>query len=319
MSADISLKTSIASLNLLSPCINASGPMGWFYEYAAVLDYRHLGAFVLKGLTRQKRSGTEGRRMQLLPNGMINSIGLENLGLEGFMRYTFPAILRHYATLPKPQVPIIANINGIEEDDYAYLAEKLEALSAISAIEINLSCPNLHRGGLFFLRFPEIVKRVIRSVRKSSKTLIVKLPYFNDMDVELPTILRILLDEGTEIISAINTIPSNSPVAGLDRAAAYMQGGISGNAIQCRALELIRAIRNYCPTPIIGIGGVHNLENVLDFFKAGANAIGIGTAIFSNPLVFTLIYQDMQKLMQKQQLYTIDELRFYAKMYNRKT
>ncbi len=312
MSKTPSLNVTLSSLKCQTPFVNASGPMGWFHEYLPLVDYHCLGAFVLKGLTKEPRTGTQNSRSYVEGSMLINAIGLENPGIDAFVRYRYPTLCKHKETLTKETwasdsaFPFVANINGIYEEEYAYLAQKLEDLSQINALEINLSCPNTEKGGLHFIQDIEAVTRIVRSVRSSStKTLIAKLPYIDKTEPSFARILTLLKDEGIDIVSAINSVPSSN----FD---GKIAGGVSGVRIQKHAISMIRAIKEYIDIPIIGIGGLYSFDDLLRYFAAGARVLGIGTGLLYNIKIFSEMKQKTQELMLKENLQCMEELYEYA-------
>ena len=302
------LHTSLDTLTLKSPFLNASGPLGWFYENHTLIDYQHLGAFILKGLTKHKRQGNTGVRVEIFPHGITNTVGLENPGINTFLRYNYPTI-KHIA---KNSHIFIANINGTQSEEYEHITKKLDAVPSIQGIEINLSCPNIKNGGLHFINNHTAVKQIIQAVRNSTtKTLIVKIPYIEHSN-DIKKITRIIQNNGANCISAINTIATESPTF-LQIQKKYainntIKGGISGSHIKEYALNIIKTIRSYSSIPIIGSGGIANFNDVLCFLKAGANAVAIGTAALYNHAIFTVLFNTTLKYMKKNKLTSIEEL-----------
>ncbi len=307
------LHTQLDTVLLKSPFLNASGPLGWFFESHAIMDYHHLGAFVLKGLTKHKRKGNEGTRVHILPFGIINTVGLENPGVHTFLRYHYPTI-KHTSNNAHT---FIANINGTTKQEYEYIAQQLDKADSIQGIEINLSCPNIKNGGLHFINDHTAVKHIVQAVRNSTnKMLTVKIPYIENKTT-LKHLVKIIQDNGINSISAINTISTEAPtfshIQDIHAITNTIKGGLSGAYITQYALDTIRTIRSYSTIPIIGSGGITHFSDVLQFFKAGAHAVAIGTAALYDHHIFTDMFNTALTCMKQNHLTSIEELYSFAK------
>ena len=258
-----------------SPVINASGPMGNGYEYLKKFPsiFNYLGAFVFKSVTRMPCAGNDTCRVHVDSYRMINSVGIQNIGIDNFIKKIIPP-LQKLMIQRKSVVPLIMSIAGDTADDYAYMASKVP--DSIAAIEINISCSHIAKGGIKII---QDVKQVTRAVcDKTSLPVIVKLPY---LTINIKKYISDALDGGASILSMINSVPAMMKTG---------VGGLSGPSIKPLSLRMIYEARAITNAPIIGIGGICSVEDVRDYFRVGANIVGIGTAIFTNPHVFLDIY-----------------------------
>lgn len=285
----LEMKVDLNGLTLNNPITVASGTYGFGREYSEIIDLNQIGAISVKGLTLEPREGNEGRRMVETPMGMINSVGLQNPGIRFFIENEI-AFLRQFDT------KIIANINGNTIDEYCEMA-KILSDEDVDSIELNISCPNVKNGGLAFGTDPKIVREVVSKVRKACKKhLIVKLsPNVTD----IKTIARITEEEGADCISLINTmagmaidIHSRKPF--LKR----ISGGLSGPAIKPIALKMVYDVHSVVSIPVLGMGGISNTTDAIEFILAGASAVAIGTANFSNPYAPLEIKKGIEEYMR---------------------
>lgn len=270
----LKMKVDLNGLILNNPITVASGTYGFGREYSELIDLNQIGAISVKGLTLETREGNEGRRMVETPMGMINSVGLQNPGVHYFIENEI-GFLRQFDT------KIIANINGNTIEEYCEIARILSA-EDVDSIELNISCPNVKNGGLAFGTDPVIVREVVAKVRKASKKhLIVKLsPNVTD----IKTIAKIVEDEGADCISLINTMAGMAiDIHGRKPFLRRVSGGLSGPAIKPIALKMVYDVHSVVNIPVLGMGGIANATDALEFILAGATAIAIGTANFSNP------------------------------------
>lgn len=269
------LRVSLGSLSLKNPVMTASGTFGYAREFETYLNLNRLGGIVVKGLSLRPSRGNPPPRVVETPCGMLNAIGLENVGVEAFARDKLPFL----ASL---QTPVFTNIYGTRIEEYAALAERIENLSAVAGIEINISCPNVKAGGVAFGVDPAGAADVVRAVRRRfTRTLIVKLSP-NVSDVAL--IARRVEDEGADAISLINTI--TGMVVDVERrrpVLANITGGLSGPAIRPVAVRMVWQVCRQVSVPVIGIGGIMNVRDALEFLIVGATAVQVGTANFVNP------------------------------------
>ncbi len=271
--ADLRIK--IGDLSLKNPVMTASGTCGFGPEMEDFFDPSLLGAIVMKGTTLENREGNDYPRMAETPSGMLNAVGLQNKGIENFIRNIYP-IVRKYNT------NLIVNVNGSTLEEYVQLSEIVNSLEDVPAIELNISCPNVKMGGMAFGTHLPTAEKVIRAVRKVyNKTLIVKLsPNVTD----ITEFARVSEQEGADSVSLINTLlgiainpetrkPQLSTVT----------GGLSGPAVKPVALRMVWQVANAVKIPVIGIGGIMTYSDAVEFMLAGASAVQVGTAIFIEP------------------------------------
>jgi dihydroorotate dehydrogenase (NAD+) catalytic subunit len=269
------LSVDIGRLELKNPVMTASGTFGYAKEFESLVDLNRLGAIIVKGLSLYPEKGNPPPRIVETPCGMLNAIGLENVGLERFEKEKLP-FLRTIAT------PVIANIYGKSISDYAQLAARLADMEGVSGIEVNISCPNVNAGGMAFGTDERVAGEVIYAVRrKIAKPLIVKLsPNVTD----IVSIAKSVADSGADAVSLINTLAGMAVDIRTRRSKlANITGGLSGPAIKPVALRMVWQTAQQVKIPVIGIGGIATAEDALEFMIAGATAIQVGTANFTNP------------------------------------
>lgn len=262
-------------LVLRNPVIAASGCFGYGEEYASVIDVQRLGAFVSKGITPHHRSGNSMPRIVETPSGMLNAIGLQNPGISGFIK-------KYPPKWEKWSVPAIVNISAEAVEDYGMMAARLDEIPAVAGIEVNVSCPNISRGGYCFGWDAEMTADVTRAVRAATTLpLIVKLsPGASDV----VAIAQAAEAEGADAISLINTLVGMTiDVKHRRPMLANHTGGLSGPAVKPIAVRMVYQVAAAVKVPVIGMGGIMNLPDALEFFLAGATAIQIGTGIFVDP------------------------------------
>jgi len=272
---EIDLRVSIGSLVLPNPVLVASGTFGNGEEMAELIDLRVLGGIVLKGTTLRPRRGNAPMRVVETPAGLLNAIGLQNVGIEETLRSKAPFVKRF-------GIPAIINIAGETADEYAEMAARADACAAVDAIELNVSCPNVQRGGIAFGTDAQVLGATVRCARAATrKPLIVKLsPNVTD----IVAMARAAADAGADALSLINTVvgmvidvPRRRPVL------ANGIGGLSGPAVRPIAVAMTWKVARAVSLPVIGMGGIACLEDALQFFIAGAAAVQVGTATFVNP------------------------------------
>jgi len=269
------MAVSVGGLALKNPVMTASGTFGYAREFESLIDLNRLGAIIVKGLALKPVKGNPPPRIVETACGMLNAIGLENVGIDAFETEKMPFL----RTL---QPPVIANIYGTTVEEYAALAERIETIDGIAALEVNISCPNVKAGGVVFGVDPLAAARVVAAVRKKTrKTLIVKLsPNVTDVTV----IARSVEQAGADAVSLINTITGMAIDIETRRPRlANITGGLSGPAIKPVALRMVWQVAHTARVPVIGIGGIMRAEDAIEFFIAGATAVQIGTANFIDP------------------------------------
>ncbi|MEM5770823.1 MAG: dihydroorotate dehydrogenase [Bacillota bacterium] len=293
------LAVKIAGLHLKNPVMTASGTFGFGKEYAPFVDLNQLGAIVVKGTTLHPRLGNAGRRLVETPAGMLNSIGLENPGVEHFIAHELP-------NLKKFAVPVIVNISGHSIDEYRELAAILD-IDGVAAVEVNISCPNVREGGLVFGTDCASAGSVVRAVRRATgKTVIAKLsPNVTD----IVSIAKAVADAGADALSLINTllgmaidIRTRRPKLG------NIVGGLSGPAVKPVALRLVWQVAKAVPLPIIGMGGIMTGEDAVEFLLAGATAVAVGTANFVNPRATLEVAEGIGQYLCENNLSSVQEI-----------
>ncbi|HEV8291030.1 MAG TPA: dihydroorotate dehydrogenase [Tepidisphaeraceae bacterium] len=298
------LSVNLAGLKLANPTITCSGTCGYAFEYADYTDLSKLGAFVTKSITREERAGNEPARIVEVRAGMLNAIGLANVGLDRFLAEKVPLIR-------KMPCPVIVNVAGHSFDDYTETCGAMNSLDCVAAVELNVSCPNV-KDGLTFGTHPGRLKELTREVKKvlPDKPLIVKLSP-NVEDVTLTA--RAAVEGGAQMLSLINTFTAMSIDIWKKRPRlANVTGGLSGPAIKPIALHLVsRVYRNVARSagvPIIGMGGIQYWQDAVEFILAGASAVGIGTALFVDPNTGVSICEGLGKYMEKMKIDRLADL-----------
>ena len=296
---DNRLAVDIAGLKMKTPVTTASGTFGFGLEFQDSLDLEKVGAVTVKGTTLEPRAGNKGQRAVETPSGMLNCVGLENPGSDYFIEHTLPE-------LKKIDVPVIVNIAGSTPEEYGELAKKLD-IEGVHAIEINISCPNVKHGGIAFGTCPESAAEVVRAVKANTgKPVITKLsPNVTDI-VEMALAAQ---EAGTDALSLINTligmkidIDRRKPVLG------NVMGGLSGPAVRPVAVRMVYQVAQKVNVPIIGMGGIMNAEDAIEFFLAGASAVAVGTANFCDPRLAETICQGMLSYLDRHEFKNIQEI-----------
>ena len=271
------LRTSIGKLELANPVMTASGTFGYGTEFADFVDLDKLGGVIVKGTTLHHREGNPYPRMAETPSGMLNAVGLQNKGVDYFCEHIYPTI-KDYKTR------MIVNVSGSAVEDYVATAERINVLENIPAIELNISCPNVKQGGMAFGVTAKGAAEVVSAVRKAyDKTLIVKLsPNVTD----ITEIARAAEGAGADSVSLINTLLGMAIDAERRRPVlSTVTGGMSGPAVKPIALRMVWQVAKAVRIPIVGLGGITNATDAIEFLLAGASAIEVGTANFMDPAV----------------------------------
>lgn len=269
-----SLAVDLAGLRLKNPVMTASGTCGYAEELAPYADLSGLGAVVVKTITLLPRVGNPAPRIAETPSGMLNSIGLQNVGIEAFLREKLP-ILRRL------KVPILVNIAGKSVEEYAELAKRLEGVPGVSALELNISCPNV-AGGLDYGTDPSLTREVVRAVKQVSSVPVV--PKLSPNVTDITVVARAAADGGADALSLINTLLGVAIDPHSRRPKIHtVTGGLSGPAIKPVALRMVWEVSHTVPLPLIGIGGIQTGEDAVEFLLAGATAVQVGTATFVDP------------------------------------
>ena len=296
---DKRLHTSIAGIYMNTPVLTASGTFGFGEEFADFVDLSRLGGVMVKGTTLKPRRGNDGVRITETPKGMLNCIGLENPGVEIFLQETLPRIAKY-------DMNVIVNISGSTVEEYGILAEMLD-VPEVAAIELNVSCPNVKEGGIVFGTDPKAAAAVVREAKAhTQKPVILKLsPNVTD----IITMAKAVEAAGADVISLINTllgmeinIHSRKPTLG------NITGGLSGPCIKPVALRMVYQVAKAVQVPIIGMGGISTWEDAAEFLLAGASAVAVGTANFTDPAVTMKICDGLNDYLARQRIESVQEI-----------
>jgi dihydroorotate dehydrogenase (NAD+) catalytic subunit len=294
------MRVPLGEITLKNPVLTASGTFGYAGEFEKLIDVNRLGGIIVKGLSLEASRGNPPPRIVETPCGMLNAIGLENVGLDAFVKEKLPV-------LKKIDAPVFVNIYGKTIEEYAELASRLEDIQDISGIEVNISCPNVTCGGMAFGAYPESAARVVRAVRRrTARHMMVKLsPNVTD----ITGIARSAEGEGADSISLINTITgmaidieTRRPKLG------NITGGLSGPAIRPIALRMVWQVIQAVKVPVIGVGGIMTAKDALEFLIAGAVAVQVGTANFINPRATINIIEGIEAFLEERNIAEIGEI-----------
>lgn len=299
--ANSPLNVKIGNLNLKNPVLTASGTFGYGLEFASLTNLEKLGGFIVKGTTLLPRQGNPYPRMAETPAGMLNAVGLQNPGVDHFIESTYPL-------LKKLDTEVIVNVSGSCIEDYTEVCHRLNDRTGISAIEVNISCPNVKQGGMAFGTSTEMAAKVTQAVRKAwPGTLIVKLsPNVTD----IASIAKAVEDAGADSVSLINTLLGMAVDVKRKKAClSTITGGLSGPAVKPIALRMVWQVSNAVKIPVIGLGGIMSTEDALEFIMAGAHAIQVGTANFVNPHITEEIVDGLEVYCKENNLKSLAEIR----------
>ena len=295
------LKVNLCGIELDNPVIPASGTFGYGYEFAELYDINMLGTFSFKGTTKEPRFGNPTPRIAECTAGMINAVGLQNPGVDKVICEELPKLERHFTK------KVMANVSGFSVEDYAYTCGKLDAQEQVGWLEVNVSCPNVHGGGMSFGTDPKAAAEVTKAVTKvATKPVIIKLsPNVTD----IVAIARACEDAGADGISLINTLlgmridlRTKRPVI------ANTMGGFSGSAIFPVAVRMVYQVAQAVRIPVVGMGGVSSAEDVIEMMLAGATAVQVGAANLVNPYACKEIIEDLPRVMDKYRIHTLSEI-----------
>ncbi len=295
------LNVDLLGIELDNPVIPASGTFGYGYEYAELYDINCLGTFSFKGTTKESRFGNPTPRIAECTAGMINAVGLQNPGVDKVISEELPKLKTCF------HKPVMANVSGFSVEEYAYTCEKLDAQEQVGWLEVNISCPNVHGGGMSFGTDPNAAAEVTRAVKRvTTKPVIVKLsPNVTD----IVSIAKACEDAGADGISLINTmlgmridLRTRKPVI------ANKMGGFSGDAIFPVALRMVYQVAHAVEIPVVGMGGVSSAENVIEMMLAGATAVEVGAANLVNPYICRDIIEQLPLVMDKYGIHTLEEI-----------
>ena len=297
----VNTKVNLCGIELDNPVIPASGTFGYGYEFAELYDINCLGTFSFKGTTKDPRFGNPTPRIAECSSGMINAVGLQNPGVEKVISHELPLLKACF------HKPVMANVSGFSVEDYAYTCEKLDKESQVGWLEVNVSCPNVHGGGMSFGTQPEAAAEVTRAVKAvTTKPIIIKLsPNVTD----IVSIAKACEDAGADGISLINTmlgmrinLRTRKPII------ANTMGGFSGPAIFPVALRMVYQVSHAVKIPVVGMGGVSSAEDVIEMMLAGATAVEVGAANLVNPYICRDIVRDLPEVMAKYRINSLTEI-----------
>ena len=296
----VNLSVELGDLKLKNPVLTASGTFGYGDEYADFVDLNRLGGFIVKGTTLEPREGNDYPRMAETPSGMLNAVGLQNKGVDYFIEHIYPRICQYKSE-------IIVNVSGKCVEDYVTVCEKLSDLDRINAVEINISCPNVKQGGMAYGTTCEGAAEVASAVRKAwGRHMIVKL---SPNVTSIADIARAVEDAGADSVSLINTLLGMA--VDVERRRPYLStvtGGLSGAAVKPVAVRMVWQVAKAVSIPVIGLGGIMNGHDALEFIMAGARAIEVGTANFIDPSVTMKIIDEITEFCERQGVEDINEL-----------
>lgn len=296
----VNLSVKLGNLGLKNPVLTASGTFGYGEEYADFVDLNRLGGFIVKGTTLEPREGNDYPRMAETPSGMLNAVGLQNKGVDYFINNIYPRIC-------KLDTQIIVNVSGKCVEDYVAVCEKLTALDHIRAVEINISCPNVKQGGMAYGTTCEGAAEVTAAVRRAwPRHMIVKL---SPNVTSIADIAKAVEAAGADSVSLINTILGMA--VDVERRRPYLStitGGLSGAAVRPIAVRMVWQVAKAVSIPVVGLGGIMNGRDALEFIMAGARAVEVGTANFIDPSVTMKIIDEITDFCTRQGVSDINEL-----------
>ena len=297
----VNTKVTLCGIEMDNPIIPASGTFGFGYEFAELYDINCLGSFSFKGTTKDPRFGNPTPRIAECPSGMINAVGLQNPGVEKVISEELPRLAKCFSK------PVMANVSGFAIEDYAYTCEKLDKEPQVGWLEVNVSCPNVHGGGMSFGTQPEAAAAVTRAVKAvTTKPVIIKLsPNVTD----IVSIAKACEEAGADGISLINTLlgmridlRTKKPVI------ANKMGGFSGAAIFPVAVRMVYQVAHAVSIPVVGMGGVTTAEDVIELMLAGATAVEVGAANLVNPFASRDIVNDLPRVMEKYGIQSLTDI-----------
>ena len=297
---DVDLSVEIAGIKLVSPLIAASGTFGYGTEYSEVVEYPAIGALIVKGLYMNPRDGCPPPRIWETPSGMLNAIGLQGIGVHRFIEEKMPELCR---LEPK----ILVNICGSTLEEYGELARTLDQVDGVAGLEINISCPNVQKGGIIFGCDPRLAAQVTEVVRKGTRLPVI--PKLSPNVTDIASIAKSVESAGADAVSLINTIPAMAIDVETRRPRlANVMGGLSGPAIRPIAVRMVYQTARAVRIPIIGVGGIASAEDALEFILAGATAVQIGTMSFVDPSVWPKTLRGLENYCRRHEVKSIREL-----------
>ena len=300
--ADVDLSVSVGTLRLRNPILAASGTFGYGLEFAHLVNLEALGGFVTKGLSREPMEGAPAPRVCETPSGMLNAIGLQNVGVRAFVAEKLP-VLRKFDTA------VIANVFGYGVEDYVEVIRVLEGEEGLAGYELNISCPNVKKGGMQFGQDPGMVSEVVGAARKAAvrRPLWVKL---SPLVTDIGLIARAAVEAGADALTVANTYPAMSVDSRSGKSKLGSKtGGLSGPAIKPITLRLVWETFQAVSVPIIGLGGVETAADVLEYLSVGATCVQVGTASFTDPRASEVLVRHLPEAFFKAKVFTVNEIR----------
>jgi dihydroorotate dehydrogenase (NAD+) catalytic subunit len=298
----VDLTVQVGAVRLRNPILAASGTFGYGVEFAHLVDLNRLGGLVVKGLSREPMEGAPAPRLCETPSGMLNAVGLQNIGVRAFVAEKLP-VLRKYDT------PVIANVFGYSVEDYVEVIRVLEDADGLAAYELNISCPNVKKGGIQFGGDPASVAEVVGAARKAA----VKVPLWvklSPMVADIGLIARAAEGAGANALTVANTYPAMAIDPWTGKSCLGNQtGGLSGPSIKPITLRLVWETVKAVKSPIIGVGGIETVEDVLQYLAVGATAVQVGTASFTDPRASQRLVEDLERALFSVKSFTINEMR----------
>jgi dihydroorotate dehydrogenase (NAD+) catalytic subunit len=302
-SADaVDLSVEIGAVRLRNPILTASGTFGYGVEFAPLVDLNRLGGIVVKGLSREPMEGAPPPRLCETPSGMLNAVGLQNIGVRAFVAEKLP-VLRNFATA------IVANVFGYAVEDYVEVIRVLEDAEGLAAYELNISCPNVKKGGIQFGGDPASVSEVVGAARKTAvkRPLWVKL---SPLVADIGLIARAAEEAGADALTVANTYPAMAIDPWTRKSLLGNQtGGLSGPSIKPMTLRLVWETRKAIKSPILGVGGIETADDVLEYLAVGATAVQVGTASFTDPRVSQRLGEELAKRLFEVKAFTLNEIK----------
>ena len=308
----IDTQVDLGGLKMATPVATASGTFGYGFEYVGAVDYAKLGAVTAKGIRIEPWPGNEMPRHSEVPGGLVNAIGLQGTGIEHFLKVTVPWYREKIASVKSGEdaaspfsIPLIANIWGGSVEEYAEVAQRMG--DAVDAIEMNVSCPNVKAGGHTFGQDPKVLNEVVSAVRKATK-----LPLIVKLAPNVPSIVpyvKACEDGGADALSMINTIPAM--VIDIEKRVpvlANRTGGLSGRGVHPAAVKIVYDAHTATKLPILAMGGVYEAKDAIEFLLAGATAVAVGTATFTNPNTIAEVYDGIVAYCEKHGFKSVSEL-----------
>jgi dihydroorotate dehydrogenase (NAD+) catalytic subunit len=294
------LSVQIGALRLRNPILAASGTFGYGLEFAHLVNLNRLGGFVTKGLSREPIEGAPAPRLYPTPSGMLNAVGLQNVGVRAFVAEKLP-VLRKFDTA------VIANVFGYNVEDYVEVIRALEDAEGLAGYELNISCPNVKRGGMQFGSDPSLVSDVVGAARKAAKRpLWVKL---SPLVTDIGLIARSAEEAGADALTVANTYPAMAVDFRTGRSRlGSLTGGLSGPGIKPITLKLVWETRKAVKSPIIGLGGIETADDVLEYLFVGASAVQVGTVSFTDPRASERLVAALTKVLERANLFALNEI-----------